>query len=1009
MSIFKDRALLIINEQDKGALDIAGRIGLEADGLTFPVAVADRVDDLPNKRKKIIIGSSNRLLPKEFELPVLEPGYGSIAALPKGEGVVIYGHDQEARQTACFWAAAVWDGEIPAKPIIIGEKDLYAPIKEAVKEEVEAYEVNENNIGEEKPGKAWNCLSKTFSIGGLLGTSDNYFPDKTRINFLIAAGLTDEEFAYTCDFAARIGLESTGLQFPLSGQNGTVIEVGFSGEAGWIKVESGRLLIGGGDSLSENLQYMARKFPELPGEPSWISWDFNAAVDWLGFENSPESPGLLYEAQWEDKGEVCRFKKMWENEVLPALKAYRRAGDGLKVELTISEPDAVRGLLAEEIKASLNETGFNNSKVLVRPVFKQGFYWLTEEVLPELVATAPDAVTIKWRPFEIEGTRDMPLRWLQEIYPADEVLSAELGIEVNFEKVQENQNEALLLEASRGGNVVYETGLTPAAALRPYLDGYEEGQACQPTGWLKVSDLNGDPVISRRFETDLERFWNWFSHDVLTNIENLAGYEEPLFGTLSVEYRGSEPEKELGIRQEIDSPLEALHQDIYFTSLDRFAALGKKRRGMPYQAPGAILPWLQSEPGQAPRARVIVSKPPVRKKNELSITAFNPGELMLDTGRFRCRFEAPVLIPEEEKTGSNDPTTLEGVIKRLSSLPESPKDLKCRISIAARSVEGRPVFALNMFYCPEDITSTVRSALNRPTMLLNARHHGNEVSSTPAVLDLVEKLYRRPGLLKRFNLVIVPFENVDGAYIHKQMAETNPNWKLHAARYNRDGAEFYTEYFNPHSVYGETKALSRMWWDWLPDLVLDAHGIPSHEWIQFFSGYNSPPRFPISYWLPNALFYGILYETDNAGNTAAGLDLAGSITRRIKKDQPVSKANWEWLECYLKYGHQNLPKMFPLEKLDGIIFYRRKDENKMAFAANYPTVTAVHCVTEVADETATGEYLKLCSRAHRKAQEAALFWLARLFREKEFNYQNLGQGVYWRSYNRIRCQHYMAP
>ncbi len=1008
MSVFKDQALLIINEKVQGALDIAGRIGLETDGLTFPVAVTDKVDALPGKRKKILIGSSNHFLSAELKLPVLEPGCGAIAPLPNNEGVVIYGYDKEACQTACLWAAAVWDGKIPAKPLLIEKKDLYGPFIEADKVQVEACVVNENRV-KDKPGKDWSCLSKTFSIEGLLGTSDNYFPDNTRVNFQTSTGLTLEEFAHSCDLAARIGLESTGLQFPMSGKDGIIIDVGISGKEGWIKVENGQLLIGGGEYLSDNLQYMARIFPELPGEPSWISWDFDAALDWLGFENSLESSGLMYEVQWEDQSEVCRFKTIWKNEILPVLEANKRTGDGLKVELTISEPDVERELLAEEIKTSLFQAGFGNSKVLVRPTFKQGFYWLIEEVLPELVAAAPEAVTIKWQPFEVQETRDMPLRWLQEIYPADAVLGAELGIEVNFERAYNGQEKALLLQAFRDGNVVYETGFTPAAALRSYLDGYEEGRVCHPTGWLKVSEFNGDPVISRRFETDLERFWNWFSKDVLTKIEMLVGSEEPLFGTFSVHYRGSEPEKELGVREELDSPLEALHQDIYFNSLERFAALGKKRRGIAYQAPGAILPWLQSEPGHPPRARVTVSKPPIRKINSLAIKGFNPIELMLDTGFFQRRFEAPLLMPEEEKTDSDKPTTLEGVIKKISSLPESPADLKCRISMAARSVEGRPVFGLTMVHCPEDITSPARAALNRPTMLLNARHHGNEVSSTPSVLDLVEKLCRRPCLLKRFNLALVPFENVDGAYIHKQMAATNPKWKLHAARYNRDGAEFYAEYFKPDSVYGETKALRRMWWTWLPDLVLDAHGIPSHEWVQFFSGYNSPPRFQMSYWLPNALFYGILYETDIAGNNAAGLDLAGAITRRIKKDYPVSEANREWLNCYLKYGYQNLPEKFPLEKLEGMIFYRRKDENKMAFAANYPLVTAVHCVTEVADETATGEYLKLCSRAHRKAQEAALFWLARLSREKELNYQHLGQGVYWRSYKRTRCQHYMAP
>jgi hypothetical protein len=31
------------------------------------------------------------------------------------------------------------------------------------------------------------------------------------------------------------------------------------------------------------------------------------------------------------------------------------------------------------------------------------------------------------------------------------------------------------------------------------------------------------------------------------------------------------------------------------------------------------------------------------------------------------------------------------------------------------------------------------------------------------------------------------------------------------------------------------------------DAMVDNHGVPSHEWCQPFAGYNSPPRFQVSY------------------------------------------------------------------------------------------------------------------------------------------------------------------
>ncbi len=1004
---FKNNPLVVITAKEKGALDLAGRIGLEADQLVFPVVATGNLNALPVERKVLIIGSSNRLVPPSLKLPDLKPGTGALVALPQERGVLIWGNDERGQNAACIWAASLWDGLVPDRPLVVSDRDLIPP-QDAVYPGLGA----ENNKFPSQPPLKWQCLSQAYTVEGLLGSSDASFPDRTRLDFRLDPALSLEEFALTCDFAARIGLESTGLIFPLSGNKGTIVEIGGSGQSGWIELGEKGLSLPGGEALADNLKYLARTFPELPGDPPWLSWDLQAAADWLGCPDngSAEDADLLYEASWEDAREAERFREAWRNQVLPALEATAQPGSDLQVEITISETDAERNRLAGEIKKSLSSSGFKNSVVTIRPAYKQGFHWLTGEVLPRLQDLEPDAVRLSWRPFLKEQARDMPLRWLQETYPADEIYFKKLGLHLEFEKAAADQDAALILRAFKDGQVIYQAGFDPAAALRPYLDGYEEaGLACHPAGWIKVSGKDGKVLYSSKFETDLERFWNWYSREVLSDIEKRVGHKEPLFGTLSIEYYGSEPERGLGVRQEVDSPLEALHQDLYFTTLDRFAALGSKRRDEPYEAPGAILPWIYNEPGCAPRARISLSRPVPRKSTAVKISAYNPQAQLLKAGSVFYRWTPPALAPEAERSAAKesfteDATTLTGVEKRLSRLKSEDPALKCRVFVASRTVEGRPVYGLALYSCPAGITSPARAALLRPTVLFNARHHGNEVSSTPAVLSLLESLTRRGELLKYFNLVAVPFENADGAHIHYKMAKTNPRWKLHAARYNRDGAEFYQEYFKADSVYSESKALRRLWRAWLPDLVLDAHGIPSHEWIQYFSGYNSPPRFAVSYWLPNALFYGILNETDAFGNTAAGLDLAEFMVKRINKDGPISSANRDWLNCYKKYGHRFMPEKFPLEQLGDMIFYRRRDENKFTFAANYPHVTAVHCVTEVADETATGDYLKLCVRAHRKSQQAALFWLARLSRREEYRLEYLEDGLCWRRRSRIRCQ-----
>ena len=84
------------------------------------------------------------------------------------------------------------------------------------------------------------------------------------------------------------------------------------------------------------------------------------------------------------------------------------------------------------------------------------------------------------------------------------------------------------------------------------------------------------------------------------------------------------------------------------------------------------------------------------------------------------------------------------------------------------------------------------------------------------------------------------------AALHYAMQREHPTWKLHAARYNAVGLEFAREFFNRDTPYGEARPRPALWRRWRPDVVVDNHGVPSHEWAQLFSGFNSPPRFGVS-------------------------------------------------------------------------------------------------------------------------------------------------------------------
>jgi hypothetical protein len=155
--------------------------------------------------------------------------------------------------------------------------------------------------------------------------------------------------------------------------------------------------------------------------------------------------------------------------------------------------------------------------------------------------------------------------------------------------------------------------------------------------------------------------------------------------------------------------------------------------------------------------------------------------------------------------------------------------------------------------------------------------------------------------------------------------------------------------------------------------------VPSHEWLQPFAGYSSAPYFRISYWLPNALLYGIFRALDPEQyphQVAATEGLRAELTARVRQSPEVFEGNQQWLATYQKWGVDWLPERFPLQLHDQMICYTWP-ASPHAFSVRYPQTCVVDWVTEVPDETAQGDHLRLTAEAHLAAHFASLQFLAR--------------------------------
>ena len=773
-----------------------------------------------------------------------------------------------------------------------------------------------------------------------------------------------------------------------------------------------------------------------------------------------------YELQWEV--DLCR--KVLEKEVYQKLKE----GDSVTVAVAVSEDRKVREKLAEEIKRKVKEHGAHLKELSVLCAYKQGFSWMEEDILPRLRQAEADgkktvSLEISFRPFLPEGEHvwldengatpsyanlsgndpekwyDLPIRYLQELYPVLDVIERQLGIakeQIAFSTYEGVRDCTYFVTAKdQEGNTILEDSYLAACSERPYLDAYPDmGKVHPATGYVRVS-IGGEALRETKIATDLERIWEIYQGEVLLDLktflegkygEKICASQQPFFSRLSLEIEASEPDERLESREDLFSSLDAFHEDLYFVGTDFFKNYGMRQCGEMFDAPGLILPILKKKEGP-PKFRVtlddVMAEGPViltkdgavaanQKKREafalyIKEISYNKGEIIvsIETGKENAKiaeayadlFERGVLYGDQLYGGAGQVVFCAGEQNIRMQVPkweEPVKDMEiseidlsehsligydryleiieqlkkvsnlsvCRTAV---SYEGREIYAVELI--PEDpgYLSRVKRINAFPSEIINARHHANEVSGTNAAFILLKQLLTDPKYRKlpeKMNLAVVPMENVDGTALHYELQKEHPYWKFHVARFNAIGKEFYHEHFKEDTIHTEAMGMTRLWYRMLPDIVVDNHGVPSHEWEQQFSGYTSPSY--KGFWLPRSLLYGYFwYVTDKEyrSNYAVNKKMEDVIADAIGAQKDISGRNQEWMEQFEKFAHGWMPKLFPADYYKEMINYWipfAADINHRYPSIRFPWITTVAYTSEVADETAQGAYLNLCAKAH---------------------------------------------
>ena len=321
------------------------------------------------------------------------------------------------------------------------------------------------------------------------------------------------------------------------------------------------------------------------------------------------------------------------------------------------------------------------------------------------------------------------------------------------------------------------------------------------------------------------------------------------------------------------------------------------------------------------------------------------------------------------------PEESEAHIARLAAFPE------IRAYKAGHSYRGRDISVMEVTLpVKSEQVSLAKLTALKPTILITGRQHANEVSSTSHILRLAELLVTDPAyrqILERVNVVLHPIENPDGAAMAYELQKLTPTHMLHAGRYSALGMDVASQVGNPDPLLPESRVRMRLWSEWLPDIYLNPHGYPSHEWVQQFAGYV-PPGFR-SYWSTRGWYTSVggLRDPRYPEHADAVAALRDAIAREINSNSDVREMNLRHQARYRRWAYGFAPYVFPQEIYrDTAIYYTDPESGQVrgsrragvgrgggrASMRDWPQVTFVSGGTEAPDETAQGSWLDLVTK-----------------------------------------------
>ncbi|WP_447045301.1 peptidase M14 [Vreelandella sp. H-I2] len=352
------------------------------------------------------------------------------------------------------------------------------------------------------------------------------------------------------------------------------------------------------------------------------------------------------------------------------------------------------------------------------------------------------------------------------------------------------------------------------APNRQHLDHVDEAQ-CSPCGWLRLTSPNGE-VNESIVETDFEAL---FQAAMATLFSTQWQAASPYFEELNFTVQLPCSDRRLAWDDEHISLSEALHEELYFSTLEYFQRRAGLALGDRSIQPGQIVPDVSS---QGERAYLKVSLRP------LDTSQLPRAEVELES--------AQQAIGDEQ---------IEALLAELGG------QALYATTRAGRAVEARYLVGSDR------------------AVMISAGQHANETSGVVGALRAAQQLRGESGA----HFVISPLENPDGYALQGRLIATQPRHMHHAARYTAFGNDLQSQPLGQpfeHAIREQAFALSNA------GLHINLHGYPAHEWTRPLSGYV--PRGFEMWTIPKGFFLILRHQP---GYETAAEQLVEAVTQQL--------------------------------------------------------------------------------------------------------------------------------